>query len=599
MATIIVFSGSGATAGDTTAPVVTPGQSFPIGVSSPVATVVGTVLATDNVGVTSFAITAGNTGGAFAIDSSGQITVAAALVAGNYNLTITASDLAGNTSTPEIVVVVVSAALGFKSITNPRTSYSASLPWQPPTTVTPLPAAIVPTGSGVERLVTNEAEWNAAVAAAGPGDVIRITQTINASTGLNYRGTKYGITGGVAASGTAANPIVLCADPGAFINVGDNTNGESCLDVQNADHIWLVGINVQNGTFGIRVQNCEGTATDPIRIAHCTIQDMGDSGLSNAGWFQDISLSGGTPPAGSGNERGFSGYIIQEGNTFQRMGRWRTQFGEGSYLGVGSFPSWFGYAHHVCIRYNTYEEYTADAVDIKPGCQQIYFHDNYLFNGGAHFGASIGGHYMAAGAPRPAYANGRDPEIWIESNRVYGHNTVIPVPSSAPWPGYHGVNGIRWAFNLIWTWDQTQEAVRLRCEEAEASYESSVTDHFVCNTLWSGNGFVNAGAGTGGGFTGPVANPPVQEGNLVATGKTGAQFTAAASAFSGSVPAVGATGLADSGSGPGSAFQLDAAHGLGTAGDVSARTFLFDGEDIYGTVANLAAPLPGAFQATA
>ena len=268
---------------------------------------------------------------------------------------------------------------------------------------------------------------------------------------------------------------------------------------------------------GMRLQNVAGSATAPVRVAHCTIEDTGHSGMSCAGWWQDIATSGGTPPAGGGNERGFSEFVILEGNTVRRVGRTASQFGEGFYLGVGSFPSWFGYAKNVVVRYNNVREYTADAIDVKPGCRTVYIHDNHFHDGASHFGATMGIHYIATGAPRPAWAT-HDPEIWCESNRVEDHNTSFPVASSAPWPAYHGVNGIRWAFNLFWTWDAGQEAVRIRCEEPETSYQSTgnvVADHFVCNTLWSGNGLVNAGFGSGT----PVSNPPTQLNNIVATGE--------------------------------------------------------------------------------
>ena len=94
------------------APVITPGQSFGIGSSAAIGTIVGTVLATDadtTGAVTGFSITAGNTGTAFAIAADGQITVAdnTNLLANSpYTLTLTATD-GTNVSAPETVGITV------------------------------------------------------------------------------------------------------------------------------------------------------------------------------------------------------------------------------------------------------------------------------------------------------------------------------------------------------------------------------------------------------------------------------------------------------------------------------------------------------------
>ncbi|MBA4445646.1 cadherin repeat domain-containing protein, partial [Cylindrospermopsis raciborskii CS-506_C] len=80
---------------------------------------VGTVTATDAVGVTSFAIASGNDSGFFAISNSGVITLTAAGAAASavsndfettpntFTLGITASDAAGNTSTSTNITINV------------------------------------------------------------------------------------------------------------------------------------------------------------------------------------------------------------------------------------------------------------------------------------------------------------------------------------------------------------------------------------------------------------------------------------------------------------------------------------------------------------
>ena len=94
--------------------------AFRVAETSAVGTAVGTVTATTTgAGPVSYAITAGNDAGAFALDAStGALTVAGALdyeTTASYPLTVTASDPAGGTSTAAVTVTVanVDEAPGF------------------------------------------------------------------------------------------------------------------------------------------------------------------------------------------------------------------------------------------------------------------------------------------------------------------------------------------------------------------------------------------------------------------------------------------------------------------------------------------------------
>lgn len=103
---------------DSTAPVVT-AAAFTYAENQAAEYVVGTVVATDAVGVTAFEITTGNTAGYFAIDATGKITLtaagAAAATAANdfetapnaFTLGVVAKDAAGNTSAAANVTVNV------------------------------------------------------------------------------------------------------------------------------------------------------------------------------------------------------------------------------------------------------------------------------------------------------------------------------------------------------------------------------------------------------------------------------------------------------------------------------------------------------------
>jgi len=104
---------------DTTAPVITAGQTFSYveAVADETTDVLGTVAATDDTGAVSFAITAGNTDGFFAISNTGAITLTTAgltaasndfeATPNSFGLTVTATDGAGNTSATETVTLSV------------------------------------------------------------------------------------------------------------------------------------------------------------------------------------------------------------------------------------------------------------------------------------------------------------------------------------------------------------------------------------------------------------------------------------------------------------------------------------------------------------
>lgn len=104
---------------DTAAPVITASQTFSYveEVADETTDVLGTVAVTDDTGAVSFAITAGNTDGFFAISNTGAITLTTAgltaaandfeATPNSFGLTITATDGAGNTSAAETVTLAV------------------------------------------------------------------------------------------------------------------------------------------------------------------------------------------------------------------------------------------------------------------------------------------------------------------------------------------------------------------------------------------------------------------------------------------------------------------------------------------------------------
>ena len=94
---------------DTTPPTIT-NHSFTVAETVAINTAVGTVNASDNVGITTYAITDGNSNAAFAINNSGQLTTATNLDYGtlsNYSLTVEVSDAKNHTASNTITITLI------------------------------------------------------------------------------------------------------------------------------------------------------------------------------------------------------------------------------------------------------------------------------------------------------------------------------------------------------------------------------------------------------------------------------------------------------------------------------------------------------------
>lgn len=459
---------------------------------------------------------------------------------------------------------------------------------------------------GTTRNVANTTDWTNAMAAAVPGDLIRITATITSP--ITARGNKYSLAGSnMTASptgGTTSLPIVITCADGVYIDPNNQSNNTGALDLTNTNHVWAIGVNIKRSQFGLRCINLDGTLAAPCRIAWCDIRDIGHSGLIMQGWFQTIAASGGTPPAGTENERGFSSYILAEANTVDNCGVIASQFGECVYMGNGTFH-YMARAHHIWLRYNTLRHSRADYVDIKPGCHQVYVYGNLMYEGAFNLGAGIQILYLDAGAPaRPAWYD-FDPEIFILFNRLYDGNITNAVGGSSNYAMQASIAGVRVAFNIIWGFSGGGVALHLRSEVAASNSRTTSGSEkwwVVNNLMWTTNGLLNGGA--------PAASPVAFSGtwidsrnNLGFTTTTGVQFVATSSDFAnpGTIPAVGAVTTADwSSYGPGSAFDM--ASGSSLVGDgtgVSDIELYINDLDISQRPVSASTPNPGAYQPAA
>ena len=94
---------------DATAPT-TSNHTFSLDENVANGTAVGTVVATDSGGISSYSITAGNTSNAFAIDNNGAVTTTGAAInyeiKSNYSLTVQVADNVGNTADATVTVMI-------------------------------------------------------------------------------------------------------------------------------------------------------------------------------------------------------------------------------------------------------------------------------------------------------------------------------------------------------------------------------------------------------------------------------------------------------------------------------------------------------------
>ena len=469
-----------------------------------------------------------------------------------------------------------------------------------------LDAWVASTG-GTLRTVTSSAQWTSALAAALPGDLIRVTSGFTAD--ITARGSRYSLAGSnmtaSPAGGTAGKPIIVTCANGVTVTGSSTASGVGVLDVLNTTHVWPVGFNTSGGQFGIRCWNWGGTAGNPAYRAYCSVTGTGHSAYSAQGWFQLISSSGGTPPAGTGNEWGFSQYFVDEENYAANVGLTADAFGECYYYGRGSAPGWVSYCKDFWSRGNEGYQFRADGIDLKPGCHRFRVTDNRYHGGYCVSGSPMTINYCSSDLDaRPAWMPA-DVEGYLEGNRVWDINITLTNGSSANIGAYSGLSGLRWSNNMFWGIKQTgfTGGIYIRNEKgtdnttAVATFGTAPT-WFLNNLYWGTTGaVVKGGYGVGGGFPQPYPGSVVfTERNNLADNLTGAQFQADAADFIAAVPAVAAAGDAQWNSyGPGSAFDLALTSALIGDGVSIADLDTFIDADISQRVF-IAAVNPGPFQ---
>ncbi len=391
-----------------------------------------------------------------------------------------------------------------------------------PVVVEPTTTTVPP---GTTHRVATHQQWAAAVAAARPGDVIRLTATITGP--LTYRGDN---DGGAAAGadGTASAPIVITADPGVWLDGGgiDNGSNLAALNLWYVDHVHAVGLSIRNGQYGIRCLQCHGSAEAPLRLASNTVEAVGYVGIHVGGHLTTHAPSS---------------HVLIEGNVVRSTGLLTARFGEGIYLGHGA-TEWVDETSHVTVRGNEISLTTAEAVDIKPGTREIVVEGNLIHDVAPIDGGAISAHYVHnAPNPRPDELD----RVVVRANRIWNHNLsgAAGASDAAIWVGHGGVeivDNIMWGFRF----HANTRAIRVQGRQDFGPHPIVIER----NTFWLQRGWVAAGW-------------PDPSGNIVSADNRGPASAAVeivvdATAFVGPVPPVGEAGPADAGTGPGSAFTL-------------------------------------------
>lgn len=276
---------------DVTAPVITAGQTISyaedivtgVAATRTTSTVLGKVVATDDAGVVSYNITAGNANGFFAIDGSGNITLTTAGLAGSANdfevtpnstvLTITATDGAGNVSVAQQVTLTETNVTSDDAAPQPTPAVITLTTAADNATPTSVVAATKTTagndtiaaffdGAAIGSTGSTISLADAIDAGAGTGDKLTLTlangaTAFDAVTGPVLNGVETlelrptGATANVVTlTGIAPNAtsLVFDAPSGAGATVGGVANAVNTFGLTNANVTTNVALKVNSAT---------------------------------------------------------------------------------------------------------------------------------------------------------------------------------------------------------------------------------------------------------------------------------------------------------------------------------------------------------------
>ena len=384
---------------------------------------------------------------------------------------------------------------------------------------------VTPGPGGITRVVNSVAEFNAAAAAANPGDVIDVQSDLTqGGAAINYDGNSG------ASSGVPGNHITITSSNGS-----EMTGNFLIFNLANVDHVDVVGLQFRAtggpGSETVAISNVSGTAASPVKF-------MGNSILDSQTASLGISQN--------------SSYVDVWANTIDAGGiiEGLAWFNEGIYVGESDTSD---RSNNISIRYNDISNTNADGVEIKGGPTDIDISDNTIHDI-IFYTSNTGNNATPTGAIAvwPVFSNTgslpANPNITIRRNRIWN---IRQAPAPYNGLGIQHVIAIHWGgvtveSNIMWDYDDG-EAVTIQ-SFAGGQYGSQPIV-VRGNTTQTGKNSVNIVSGS----------PSVtQSSNIPANG----------------TPAhVGPTsGTANAGDGPGSGFALTASAG-GGAGLTDATGF--------------------------
>jgi hypothetical protein len=276
----------------------------------------------------------------------------------------------------------------------------------PPLVASALPARRTVTCPTATKEVNDAAGLTAALAAAAPGDVIRLADGTYSGAFVASR------------SGTAERPIWLCGGRGAVLD-GDGTSGGYVLHLNGVASWRVVGITLTNGQKGLVA---DATALSVLQDLH--VHDIGDEAIH-------------LRATSTGNA------VLR--NRVERTGLRKPKFGEGIYVGSAT-SNWGKYSHdqpdrsdHNLVMGNTITQTSAESVDIKEGTTGGALLDN-TFDGSAMTGADSwvdvkGNGWLVAGntgrtSPQDGFQTHQIEDGWGDRN-VFRDNASTGVPGAA------------------------------------------------------------------------------------------------------------------------------------------------------------------------
>ncbi len=436
---------------------------------------------------------------------------------------------ASQTPSSHRVAAAVSLAILFVAlvIAIPRSSNQSS-PAAGPSGCTNY-APLAPTGSGVVRQVSNQTELATALGAAKAGD------TINLASGryeqLHYR-QGYGHQ-----SGLADRPVVIQAAAGAEPIIGgasiDPANSKPAVDVVRVEHVTIRGLRIGNAMFGAR-----SSASHHVTFEYNELSDVGHSAIITQAFWSDQSM--------------VSSNTTIRCNTISRTGKIDPEYGEGIYIGTGTF-SVTDKSHDILVEYNELHDLSNEAIDVKHNTTNVTIRRNRIHDVTPNYGGAISlGLNRSNWGPANYLVEGN--QIWNVSNGMHYAQAIAVA---------HGPTEIR--NNTIWNVDVDRQStwpgkhvIQVHGDDNPADWASAFGSPANNQVSIVDNTIHGCSESCISSYADPSAIAPEVnvEGNVVTAASAGL-LRVTAEAVVGESDFVGPTvGPADSGSGPGSGLAL-------------------------------------------